>query len=181
MPAAPAESKVLVTGANGFIAIWVIRTLLGQDFHVRGTIRSSAKGAHLEEVFKAYGDKLELVVVPDMEKEGAFDEAVKGVTAIEHIASPYHYDAEDPAEIIDPAVRGTLNILKSALKEGTSLKRVVYTTSTASVVRPTTVPLVFTEADWNEAAIEEVRTMCRDAPGYIKYFASKTIAEKGKP
>lgn len=30
-------------------------------------------------------------------QEGAFDEAVKGVTAIEHTASPYHYDAEDPA------------------------------------------------------------------------------------
>jgi hypothetical protein len=29
-------------------------------------------------------------------QEGAFDEAVKGVDAIEHTASPYHFDADDP-------------------------------------------------------------------------------------
>lgn len=29
-------------------------------------------------------------------KEGAFDEAVKGVDAIEHTASPFHANAKEP-------------------------------------------------------------------------------------
>lgn len=29
-------------------------------------------------------------------KEGAFDEAVKGVDAIEHMASPFHFNAKVP-------------------------------------------------------------------------------------
>ena len=30
------------------------------------------------------------------EQEGAFDEAVKGVDAIEHTASPFHFKSDDP-------------------------------------------------------------------------------------
>jgi hypothetical protein len=32
----------------------------------------------------------------DYSQEGAFDEAVKGVDAIEHTASPAHFKADDP-------------------------------------------------------------------------------------
>ena len=46
----------------------------------------------------------------------AFDEAVLGVDAVLHTASPLHYTAEDPAEVIDPAVKGTVGILNSILR-----------------------------------------------------------------
>lgn len=59
-------SKVLVTGANGFIAMWVVDTLLKKGYSVRGTVRSTDKGKHLEQTFKTYGDKFEVVVVPDI-------------------------------------------------------------------------------------------------------------------
>ena len=68
MPTVTPGSKVLVTGANGFVATWVIRTLLEQGFSVRGTIRSASKGDYLKSLFNSYGDRLELVVVPDIEK-----------------------------------------------------------------------------------------------------------------
>ncbi|CAL1707943.1 unnamed protein product [Somion occarium] len=178
MPATQAGSTVLVTGANGFVAMWVVRKLLEEGYHVRGTIRSASKGDYMRKVFEDLGDKLELVVVPDIEKEGAFDEAVKGVDAVVHMASPYHFGAVDPAELIDPAIRGTLSILQSALKYGTNIRRIVITTSTAAMVRPTNTPIVFTEDDWNDASIQEVKEKSRDAPGYIKYFASKTLAER---
>jgi hypothetical protein len=68
-------------------------------------------------------------------QEGAFDEAVKDVDAIEHTASPFHYNVDDPqgtlfpsthlckaltstTELIAPAVNGTVSILKSAVKYG---------------------------------------------------------------
>ncbi|CAK5277914.1 unnamed protein product [Mycena citricolor] len=66
MPTISTAAKVLVSGANGFLATWVVRSFLEQGYTVRGTIRSASKGANLKELFKSYGDKLELVVVPDI-------------------------------------------------------------------------------------------------------------------
>jgi nucleoside-diphosphate-sugar epimerase len=68
MPTVQPGAKVLVTGANGYIAVWVVRTLLEQGYAVRGTVRSEAKGAHLKMLFDKYGDKLEIVVVEDITK-----------------------------------------------------------------------------------------------------------------
>ena len=68
MPAIAPGSKVLVTGANGFAAIHIVDVLLKRGYSVRATIRSSSKGTHLQKVFGKYGDKLELVVVPDITK-----------------------------------------------------------------------------------------------------------------
>jgi nucleoside-diphosphate-sugar epimerase len=68
MPTVQPPAKVLVSGANGFIAIWVIKALLDQGYAVRGTVRSLEKGNHLKKVFEKNGDKLEIVVVRDIGK-----------------------------------------------------------------------------------------------------------------
>ena len=69
MPAA-ISGKVLVTGANGFLAVWVVKKLLEAGFSVRGTIRSEDKGTYLKKLFASYGDKLEFVIVKDITKVG---------------------------------------------------------------------------------------------------------------
>lgn len=69
MPVVPAPAKVLVTGANGYIAMWLVRLLLEQGYSVRGTVRTADKGKHLTEYFGKLGfggDKLEVVVVDDI-------------------------------------------------------------------------------------------------------------------
>jgi nucleoside-diphosphate-sugar epimerase len=71
MPVVPVPAKVLVTGANGYIAIWVVRLLLEQGYFVRGTVRTAEKGKYLKEYFgkKGFGpDKLEIVVISDITK-----------------------------------------------------------------------------------------------------------------
>lgn len=60
------SGKVLVTGANGFIAIWVVNHLLEQGYAVRATVRSADKGVHLAKTFAAHGDKLEITVIEDI-------------------------------------------------------------------------------------------------------------------
>ena len=67
MPAI-ANGKVLVTGANGFIAAWIVKSLLQAGFSVKGTVRSQEKTGYLRDTFKSFGDKLELVVVEDITK-----------------------------------------------------------------------------------------------------------------
>ena len=64
----PPGSKVLVTGANGFVAIYIVQRLLQEGYSVRGTVRTAAKGEHLKKVFTEYGDKFEIVVVEDITK-----------------------------------------------------------------------------------------------------------------
>ena len=64
------SGKVLVTGANGFVAAWVVKDLLDHGFSVRGTVRSESKALYLREFFKGYGDKFEIVIVEDITKVG---------------------------------------------------------------------------------------------------------------
>ncbi|KAJ0837596.1 putative cinnamyl-alcohol dehydrogenase [Helianthus annuus] len=61
--------------------------------------------------------------------EGSFDSAVDGCLCVFHTASPVLLSTQ----LIDPAVKGTLNVLKSAAKVQ-SLKRVVLTSSMSEVM-----------------------------------------------
>jgi len=178
MVAVSPPAKVLVTGANGYLATWVTKKYLEAGYSVRGTVRSLSKSAFLTNKFARHGDRFGLVVVEDITKDGAFDEAVKGVDAIAHTASPFHYKSTDPDDLIIPAVRGTTSILNSALKNGSSLKRFILTSSVAAVREDTSVPRVFTESNWNNSAVEAVKTKGSAAGPVTIYLASKTLAEK---
>jgi len=130
-------------------------------------------------MFSSYGDNHEVVIVEDIAKEGAFDEAVKGVDAIAHTASPFHLKADSPDELIIPAVKGAVGMLQSALKYGTNVQRVVVTGSCVAVSSPgILVPRTFTEEDWNGPSVKEVQEKGRNADPMSIYRASKTLAEK---
>ena len=100
MVAIAPPAKVLVTGANGYLAGWVVKKYLEEGYSVRGTVRSLIKSAFLLDKFSSYGDRFELVVVEDITKDGAFDEAVKGVDVIAHTASPFNFKTANPDGMI---------------------------------------------------------------------------------
>lgn len=177
MPAITPGSKVLVTGANGFAAIHIVDVLLKKGYSVRATIRSESKGTHLRKIFGKYGDKLELVVVPDITEDGAFDAALTGLDAILHTASPFTMEVDDPEDLIRPAVKGTLSILKSAIKAPGKIKRIIIFSSTVSVGVARTDP-EYTEEDWNDLSVDDVKTNGNASSGFMKYSASKTLAER---
>ncbi|KAI0245434.1 hypothetical protein BJV78DRAFT_1263392 [Lactifluus subvellereus] len=156
MVAISPPAKVLVTGANGYLAVWVVKKYLEAGYSVRGTVRSLDKSAFLNDKFAHYGDRFELVAIEDITKDGAFDEAVRGVDAIAHTASPFHYKATHPDELIIPAVRGTTSILNSVLKHGSTIKRFILTSSAVAALEQSPTPRVFNETDWNNAAVEAV-------------------------
>ncbi|KZO89682.1 D-lactaldehyde dehydrogenase [Calocera viscosa TUFC12733] len=172
-----APAKVLLTGANGFIATWILQGLLEQGYAVRGTIRSASKGDFLKRKFAKYGNKLELVEVSDIGAKGAFDKAVVGVDAVLHTAAPVRWDGTYD-EVVVPAVESTKSILQSILEHGSAVKRVVVTSSVVSLLQPRGPTYTYTDKDWNDYAINEATNNKEKAPGYLVYFAAKTQAEK---
>ncbi|KAI0259007.1 D-lactaldehyde dehydrogenase [Gloeopeniophorella convolvens] len=177
MPTVSPPAKVLVTGANGYIAAWVVRALLEAGYAVRGTVRSAGKGAHLKALFAGKGD-FEVVVVEDITKDGAFDEAVKGVDLVQHIATAVTFSIKHPDELIIPAIKGTVGLLGSVIKSGSSVKRVVFTSSTAAILRAPEAPGKWDETSWNEPSVEEYKAKGNKTDGVTAYQAAKTLSEK---
>ncbi|KAG9088260.1 hypothetical protein FRC06_002150, partial [Ceratobasidium sp. 370] len=165
-------------GASGFIAAWICQTLLDAGYTVRGTVRSASKGAYLVNLFKPYDDKFQYIIVKDMSEDGAFNKAVEGVDAVVHTASPCTFEADDPNELIVPAVNGTVGVLKSIEKFAPLVQRVIFTSSAATIVDPTKpTGTVFTENDWNTYSVRQVEEKGKEAGNDI-YRASKVLAER---
>ncbi|KAH7098848.1 hypothetical protein BKA62DRAFT_660243, partial [Auriculariales sp. MPI-PUGE-AT-0066] len=80
--------------------------------------------------------------------------------------------------LIKPAVHGTTGILKSAQEYGTSVRRIVVTSSVAAIDAPKEDAYVYTENDWNDASVREVKEKGSKASAGCKYSASKTLAER---
>ncbi|KAK4704117.1 hypothetical protein P7C70_g2091, partial [Phenoliferia sp. Uapishka_3] len=78
---------VLVTGASGFLAAYCIDEFLKAGWTVRGTVRSAAKSQHILDRYPK-GAKLALVEVPDIVTGEGLAEALNGVDAVAHTASP---------------------------------------------------------------------------------------------
>ncbi|KIX98704.1 uncharacterized protein Z520_05164 [Fonsecaea multimorphosa CBS 102226] len=130
-----AAELILLTGGSGHVGYRTLVEALSKGYKVRAAVRSESKIAEIKAAksTQPYLDQLSFVIVPDIEKDGAFDDAVKGVDYIVHVASPLAKPSDDAeANIIQPAIRGTLSILRSALKEP-SIKRVVITSSVVAV------------------------------------------------
>ncbi|KAF8321476.1 uncharacterized protein EI90DRAFT_3157885 [Cantharellus anzutake] len=176
MPSLASPAKVLVTAANGFIATWIVFVLINRGYNVIGTVRSAPKGDFLK---KKFGDKFDFVIVENLEGN-AFDEAVKSTNpdAIIHTATPIDVSG-DPQSIIRLAVEGTLGILQSARQFGHNVKRIVITSSIASILESKDVPsYTFTEDDWNSESEKIVEREGTNAPAGHTYRASKTKAEQ---
>ncbi|CAK9878230.1 unnamed protein product [Sphagnum jensenii] len=168
--AAAGKSKkkdlVCVTGATGFVASWLIKCLLADGYTVRGTVRdpgNEQKTGHLWALPGAK-ERLELVKA-DLLTAGSYDEAVSGCDGVFHTATAVVLIESDPqSEMIDPAVFGTLNVLRSC-KKSRSVKRVVMTSSSAAVRFNSIFP---------SAAIPLDETVWSS----IWYAVAKTLAEK---
>ncbi|KAH9536758.1 hypothetical protein CY35_16G016300 [Sphagnum magellanicum] len=165
-----AGKTVCVTGASGFIASWLVKLLLERGYTVRGTVRNPEKSKHLLQLPGA-SDNLTLVAANLLE-QGGFDEAVQGCDGVFHTASPYFTkNVTDPqAQLIDPAVKGTLNVLASCARAQT--KKVVLTSSVAAVAyTPKRTAGSFVDESWWTDV-----DYCEE--NKLWYNISKTLAEK---
>ncbi|KAK4121483.1 NAD(P)-binding protein [Parathielavia appendiculata] len=148
------------SGGTGFIASHVLDCLLDFDFDVVVTVRSQEKGQRiLESIDETLRKRTTFVVVDDVAKEGAFDEAVQSNPPFDfviHTASPYRFTFDDPVrDCLDPAIKGTTGILHSIHAHALTVKRVVITSSSAAMLSPANHPKVYDESCWADITWEQ--------------------------
>ena len=169
-------APVLVTGASGYIASWVIQKLLTQGYSVHATVRDLNKTksfTHLEKIADSSAGTLKLFQA-NLLSPGSFDTAMQGCEIVFHMASPFVVTNYKDAvkDIIEPAVLGTENVLNS-VNQTESVKRVIVTSSIASTYGDAVDILQtennsFDESCWNTTSSET----------HQPYPYSKVMAER---
>lgn len=159
-------TKVLVTGASGFIAKHIVRELLEQGHEVRASIRSDRRRAELEALFP--DADLDFVTL-DLNLDDGWSAALEGVDVLMHTASPFPATVpKDREDLIRPAVDGTMRAMRSAQQAGVT--RVILTSSCAAIYKDANKPPMqqADESNWTDP----------DHPSTSAYEASKTLAER---
>ncbi|GMM57957.1 hypothetical protein DAKH74_045730 [Maudiozyma humilis] len=173
--------SVFVSGATGYIAQHVVSMLLEENYTVIGSARSQEKADHLMKLF-GNNPKLSMVIVPDISKLDAFDEAFKQhgseIKVVLHTASPFRFDVtEMERDLMIPARNGTLSILEAIKRFApNSVERVVITSSFAAMKdssKSNDKSFTFTEEIWNPDTWESCQVSGRSA-----YCGSKKFAEE---
>ncbi len=174
----PTSSPVMVTGATGYVGGVLVQQLLGAGLTVHCPVRDPTNEAKIQHLKDLEGAENLKFFKADLLDEGSYEESMKGCSVVFHVASPFKMNVpkgKEEEELIEPAVKGTLNVLETASGES-SVKRVVVTSSIVAIatdgtdteqVRERTGKMC-NEESWNESATIE----------YNPYAYSKTLAEK---
>jgi len=167
--------RVLVTGANGYVASWIVKQLLEQGVAVHATVRNksnTAKYKHLLDIAEQAPGTLHMFEA-DLLESGSFEEAMTGCDVVMHTASPFKLQVDDPYEgLINPALQGTENVLNT-VNITPSVRRVVLTSSVVAIFGDNqdiekAGNRRFSEANWNTTSSAD----------HQPYPYSKTLAER---
>ncbi|KAI1374169.1 flavonol reductase [Hypoxylon crocopeplum] len=155
--------RILLTGGNGFIGSHILAQFLDRGYSVCCAVRTKSKGDKIFKDFAKQKSQIDITVVPDIVAPGAYDAAVKEqppFDTIIHTASPFNYGiGGSNLQFLEPAINGTLNLLRAVKDNAPSVKRVIFTGSCASVVNyerlSSDPPKLFNEDDWNPVTWDE--------------------------
>lgn len=123
-------TKILVTGADGFIGSHLVEALMSAGHDVRAMCLYNSNGSWgwLDTLASTAKSDLE-VVLGDIRDPLCVRQAMLGCDQVFHLAAliaiPYSYVA--PASYVDTNVHGTLNVVQAARDLGVS--RVVHTST----------------------------------------------------
>jgi dihydroflavonol-4-reductase len=169
------KKPVMVTGATGYVAGWIVKKLLDEGTTVHAAVRNPENKEKLKYLNEAAANSTGKIKYfkTDLLESGSFDEATAGCEVIFHTASPFKLDVKDPQkDLVDPALIGTQNVLATANKVKT-VKRVVLTSSVVAVLGDARDSLMFSDGGVTEENWNTTSTLSHQPYNY-----SKTLAEK---
>ncbi|XP_011089281.1 cinnamoyl-CoA reductase 1 [Sesamum indicum] len=164
---------VCVTGGSGYIGSCLLHLLLHHGYTVHATVKNleDEKETNHLRAMEGAESRLRLFQM-DLLQYDSIVAAVTGAAGVFHLASPCIVDkVHDPErELLDPAIKGTINVLTAAKELG--VRRVVVTSSISAIIPSPNWPadVVKNEDCWTD---EEY---CKRKG--IWYPLSKTLAEK---
>ncbi|OHW90935.1 NAD-dependent epimerase dehydratase [Colletotrichum incanum] len=177
--------RILLTGANGFIAQHILAQFLAAGHSVRAVVRSESSASQLRKVFSSYlPSQLDTALVPDITTPGAFDQVLVSnppFDTVLHTASPFNFrKGNSNADFLDPAIKGTTEILHGVNRVAPTVKRIIVTSSMAAIIdifKPpvSNPPKIYDHRDWLKVSRQDAETT--ENP-HLPYLASKTFAEK---
>lgn len=169
------KKPVLVTGATGYVAGWVVKRLLDEGLTVHATVRNlndKSKLQYLASLPENSPGTLKFFEA-DLLKNGSYDEAMQDCEIVFHTASPFSLNVKNARkQLLEPALNGTRNVLES-VNRTRSVRRVVLTSSVAAMYGDNAdladLPgRIITEDAWNTSSSEK----------HQPYSYSKVIAER---
>ena len=172
MPAiSPLDGPVAVTGCSGFAGGHVVRELALHGYQVRACIRDSQswRGQDAAQYLRQLPN-VALLDGCDLFTPGSYHDAFAGCAGVFHVAAVLGNSADGKSQpkgsgdvsqdVYDGGMVGTQNVIDAVNASG-SVKRLVYTSSTAAVVgaKAATVPKGYewTETDWASDEVEPER------------------------
>ncbi|KAJ3669045.1 hypothetical protein LUZ60_010995 [Juncus effusus] len=167
------SKRVCVTGGSGFIGSWLVRLLLRRGYTVHATVKNLQDESETKHLLAMDGAESQLRLFQiDLLDFNSILTAIDGTIGVFHLASPLILSSKDPEnELLEPAVKGTLNVLRAAKDCG--VKRVMLTSSTATMTPPNSSwpsDAVITEDCWADA--ETLKKL------QLWYPLSKFLAER---
>ncbi|XP_052187232.1 tetraketide alpha-pyrone reductase 2 isoform X2 [Diospyros lotus] len=163
-----------VTGGTGLIGASIVKSLLEKGHIVRTTVRDPENVEKVGFLWQLQGAKERLKIFQaDVKVEGSFDESIQGVDGVFHAAAPVlvPHDENIQLTLVDPAIKGTLNVLSSC-KKSSSVRRVVLTSSCSAIRYRADAQQVspLNESHWSDLEY------CKQYNLWYAY--AKTLAEK---
>ncbi|PHU00414.1 Vestitone reductase [Capsicum chinense] len=167
------KGKVCVTGGSGYLGSWMIMKLLQLGYSVNTTIRShpdlKRDVSYLTNLPNAQ-ERLHIFNA-DLHKPESFNIAIEGCIGVFHVAHPIDFEDKETEETITQrSIDGIIGILQACL-ESQTVKRVVYTSSAATVLGDSS--NIVDESSWTD--VDLIRTL---KPFASSYTISKTLTEK---
>jgi dihydroflavonol-4-reductase len=173
------SQPVMVTGATGYVAGWIIKRLLSAGCTVHATVRdphNKEKLRHLDQLAAEYAGELRYFQA-DLLAEESFAAAMDRCGIVFHTASPFVGKSRDPQrELIEPAQRGTQHVLQE-VNRNPAVKRVVLTSCCAAIYGDNRDLAAkdsgeLTEEDWNTTS-----TLKHQPHSYAKTLAERRAWE----
>ena len=166
------SSRILVTGANGYLGSHIVKQLLEKNYTVHAAVRdaNSPRVSHLLNLPGA-DKRLKLFSIGDLTTAN-FDDCMSGCSAVFHTATPLTVkfgENDGKRDIYDPAMKSTQQLLDCIGRHANPVKCIVLTSS-MSAVAPYPESHVKDESCWSDSERQKGRDNW--------YGATKTDQEK---
>ena len=92
------SKPVMVTGATGYVAGWIVKRLLDEGLTVHASVRDHKSAEKLQYLNKIAGNAPGEIIFyeADLLAEGSYAGAMAGCQIVFHTASPFKLDVADP-------------------------------------------------------------------------------------